>query len=192
MLYVLGFILFLIYTCLIFFIKEYYLLCIVLVINIILMIIVKENIKKAIISLLKITPFIIFTTVINIAFSGISYGILIGIRLMLVCNITYIYAKKMTPGKLQYVIEILLKPLKIFKINSKEIGIIVCIGIAFIPIIQREITEIKYSLKSKGFDLRFTNIIKKPNYILTPLLTQVIKRVGQIEQSLLSKGYVAE
>lgn len=192
MLQILGFILFLTYTCLIFFIKEYYLLGIVLIINILLMIILQENIKKVIISLLKIAPFIILTTAINIAFSGISYGILIGIRLVLVCNITYIYAKKMKPAKLQYIIETLLKPLKIFKINSKEIGIIVCIGIAFIPIIQKQITEIKYSLKSKGFDLRFRNIIRKPNYILVPLLTSTIKRVGQIEQSLLSKGYVSE
>ena len=98
----------------------------------------------------------------------------------------------MTPQRLQYVVETLLKPLKIFKIDSKEIGIMVCIGVAFIPIIQKQISEIKLSLKSKGFDLRFWNIIKKPNYILVPLLTSIIKRVGEIEQSLLSKGYISE
>ncbi len=192
MLYVLQFVLFLIYTFLIFLIKEYALLCMVFIINIIVMIISKENIKNVILAILKIMPFIIFTTIINILFSGISYGLLIGIRLIFVCHITYIYAKKMTPQKLQYVVETLLKPLKIFKIDSKEIGIIVCIGVAFIPIINKQISEIKYSLKSKGFDLRFKNIIKKPNYILVPLLTSIVKRVGEIEQSLLSKGYMSE
>ncbi len=189
---VVQFILFLIYTFLIFFIKDYYLLLIVFIINILIMIILKESIRNTIFAILKIMPFIIFTTIINIAFSGISYGILIGIRLILVCNITYIYAKRTTPQKLQYVVETLLKPLKIFKIDSKEIGIMVCIGVAFIPIIQRQISEIKLSLKSKGFDLKFVNIIKKPNYILAPLLTSVIKRVGEIENSLLSKGYMSE
>ena len=191
MLYIIEFILFLAYTIAVFFIKEYYLLGIIAILNIVLMIILKENIKKAIFAILKLMPFIIFTSGINMIFSGISFGMLIGIRLILVCNMTYIFSKKMTPQKLQYVIETLLKPLKIIKIDSKEIGIMVCIGISFIPILQNEITELKYSLKAKGFNLNFKNIIKKPNYILTPLITSVIKRVGEIECSFLSKGYVS-
>lgn len=190
MLTIIGALLFLVYTIAIFFIKEYYLLGIVLIVNLLLMIILKTNIKKGIISILKLLPIIIFTSVINSLISGIEFGVLIGFRLILVCNVTYIFAKKMTPNKIQYIIETLLKPLKIIKINPKEIGIIVCIGIAFIPILQREITEIKYSLESKGFKLNLKNIIGKSNYILIPLMTSVIKKVGEIEHSLISKGYV--
>lgn len=189
MLYIVEFVLFLIYTILVFFIKSYFLLGILFVVNILLMIILKQNLKKALIAVLKIMPFIIFTAGINMIISGISYGVIIGIRLILVCNITYIFSKKMTPHKLQYVIETLLKPLKIINIDSKEVGIIVCIGLTFIPIIQKEMTELKYSLKSKGFSLSFKNIIKKPNYILVPLITSIIKRIGEIENSLYSKGY---
>lgn len=190
MLYIVEFVLFLMYTVLIFFIKDYFLLGIFFVINILLMIILKQKLKKALMVVLKIIPFIIFTAGINMIISGISYGILIGIRLILVCNITYIFSKKMTPHKLQYVIETLLKPLKIININSKEVGIIVCIGLTFIPIIQKEITELKYSLKSKGCNPNLKNIIRKPNYILVPLITSIIKRIGEIENSLYSKGYV--
>lgn len=189
MLYIVEFVLFLMYTVLIFFIKDYFLLGIFFVINILLMIILKQKLKKALMSVLKIIPFIIFTAGINMIISGISYGILIGIRLILVCNITYIFSKKMTPHKLQYVIETLLKPLKIININSKEVGIIVCIGLTFIPIIQKEITELKYSLKSKGCNPNLKNIIRKPNYILVPLITSIIERIGEIENSLYSKGY---
>ena len=189
MLYIVEFVLFLMYTVLIFFIKDYFLLGIFFVINILLMIILKQKLKKALMSVLKIIPFIIFTAGINMIISWISYGILIGIRLILVCNITYIFSKKMTPHKLQYVIETLLKPLKIININSKEVGIIVCIGLTFIPIIQKEITELKYSLKSKGCNPNLKNIIRKPNYILVPLITSIIKRIGKIENSLYSKGY---
>lgn len=190
MLYILEFILFLAYTILVFFIKSYYLLGIVFLINIILMIASKENLKKAIFAVIKLMPFIIFTSGINMIISGFSYGLLIGLRLILVCNMTYIFARKMTPEKLQYVIENLLKPLKIIKIDSKEIGIIVCIGITFIPIIQREIQDIKYSLKAKGYQMNIKNIIKNPNYILVPLMTSIIKKVNDLEASLLSKGYV--
>ena len=65
----------------------------------------------------------------------------------------------------------------------------VCIAIAFIPIVQNAIIELKYSLKSKGFNVTIKNIIKKPNYILAPLITSVIKRIDDIENSLISKGY---
>lgn len=189
MTYIITFILFLIYTIGIFFIKEYYILGIIALINVILMIILKENMKNAFITMIKIMPFIIFTSVINTLISGMNHGLLIGIRLILVCNTTYIFAKKMTSHKLQYVIETVLKPLKIIKVNSREIGIMVCIAIAFIPIVQNAIIELKYSLKSKGFNVTIKNIIKKPNYILAPLITSVIKRIGDIENSLISKGY---
>ena len=191
MLYVIEFLLFLAYTVFVFFIKSYSIILLLAIFNIILMIILKENIKDAFILVLKLMPFIIFTSVINMIITGISYGILIGLRLILVCNMTYIFSKKMTQQRLEYVIETLLKPLKILKIDSREIGIMLCIGIAFIPIIQREITQIKYSLNSKGFKINLINVIKKPNYILAPLITSVIKRVGEIENSLLSKGYVS-
>lgn len=191
MLYIIQFILFIAYTILVFFIKSYSLLGIVCAINIILMLLLRENFKRAIFAILKLMPFIAFTAGINMIISGINFGALIGIRLILVCNMTYIFAKKMTPHKLQYVIEVLLKPLKIFKIDSREIGIIVCIGTTFIPIIQREIQEIKYALKAKGYEINFRNVIRKPNYILVPLITMVIKKINDIEASLLSKGYVS-
>lgn len=189
--YIIEFILFLIYTILIFFIKDYFILGIVAIANIILLIISKENIKKLILTIIKLMPIIVFTAGINIIMGDINSGILIGIRLILLCNMTYIFSKKMTMQKLQYCIEKILKPLKILKINSKEIGIIVCIGISFIPIIQKEMQEIKYSLKSKGYNLSFKNVIKKPNYILVPLITGIIKKVSEIEASLMSKGYIA-
>lgn len=189
--YIVEFLLFLAYTILIFFIKNYFLLGIIAIINIILMIICKESIKKLLLTIFKLIPIILFTSSINIIMGDINSGILIGIRLILVCNITYIFSKKMTMQKLQYCIEKILKPLKIIKINSREIGIIVCIGIAFMPIIQKEMQEIKYALKAKGYNLNFKNVIKKPNYILAPLITGIIKRINDIEASLLSKGYIA-
>jgi len=194
MIYIIEFILFLIYTVLIFFVENFYILGILLIINIILLI--KSNLrdtlnalKQLFFLLIKLMPFILFTSIINAIINNISSGILIGIRIILVCQSTYIFTSKMTIQKLQYVIENILKPLKIIKINSKEIAIIVCIGIAFIPIMQKELQELKNSLKAKGFKPNFKNFISKPNYILLPFITKVIKKVGEIEISLMSKGY---
>jgi len=181
---------FIIYTSLIFFIKEYYGLLIVLSINILAMIVLKINAKKTIKFCIKMLPFILFTVVINIVLSNIEYAILIALRLILVCQITYIFSRKMTPRKLQKAVEKICMPLKILKVNPKEIGVIVSIAVSFIPIIQKEMQNLKYSLESRGFRINIKNIITKPNYILIPLITGVIRKVVEIEQSMISKGYV--
>ena len=84
MIVTLEFLTFLIYASLIFFIKNYSNLVIVLLINLILMVILKINAKKTLLFLLKCLPFILFAGIINILLSNIEYGILISIRLILV------------------------------------------------------------------------------------------------------------
>jgi len=187
---VVAFIAFLIYTSAIFFIKSYYLLEIVFAINLILMLIFNINYKKIAMFLLRLLPFIAFTGIVNIILGGVGLGILISVRLILVCQVTYIFSKKMTPKKIQYAIEKILLPLQLFKVNTKEIGIMVAISISFIPIIQKEIQNLKYSLTSKGFQINFRNIVKRPNVIIAPLITSVVKRTTEIEESLISRGYV--
>lgn len=95
------FILFLIYTSLIFFIKSKILLLAVFLINMFLMAILKINLKNTCKFIFKILPFIIFTAVLNVLFGSLEHGIYIGIRLILVCQITYIFSKKMTPRKIR-------------------------------------------------------------------------------------------
>lgn len=180
---------FLSYTCLIFFIKNNYLIGIIVGINIILMILLKVSAKRTFCFCFKLLPFILFTVAINIFVGDLHLGVLIGIRLILVCMITFIFGTHMTPKKVSKGIEGILLPLKIFKINTKEIAIMVSISLAFIPILAKEIQNLKYSLISKGFKLNLKNTIKHPNVILLPLITSIIKRTAEIEQSMLSRGY---
>ncbi len=191
MIVALEFLTFLIYASLIFFIKNYSNLVIVLLINLILMVILRINARKTLLFLLKCSPFILFTGIINILLSNIEYGILISIRLILVCQVTYIFSRKMTPKKMQTAIEKICIPLKIFRINPREIGVMVSISIAFIPILKKELENIKYSLTSKGFKVNFLNIVKNPNAVFLPLITSVIKRTSEIEYSMIAKGYVS-
>lgn len=183
-------ILFLIYTSLIFFLKEPTTLICVALINLCLMLIFKISLKKMIMFILRLMLFILFTVLLNILLGSLEIGILIGIRLILVCSITYIYSSKMTPKRLQIAVEGLLFPLKIFKANTKSIGIIVSMAISFIPILQREIQNVKYSLFAKGYIINFKNFLKKPSLILMPIITSTIKKVAEIEQSMLSKGHI--
>ena len=85
------FILFLICTIGVFFINSYIILASIAIFNLILMIIIKVNINNAINNLVKLLPFILFTFFINILFADLKFAMLIGVRLILVCNLSYIF-----------------------------------------------------------------------------------------------------
>lgn len=184
------FILFLIYTLSVFFISSYYGLLGIAIINLLLMIILKIDIKKAVKNILQIMPFIIFTAIINIFFQDINGATYVFLRLILVCNMTYIFSKTITTTRYAVVLEKLFVPLKLFKINPKDVSMIVLIAITFIPILGNELTQIKYSLKSKGMNTNNLNILKNLNLVFKPFFVSLLQRTAQIEMALKSKSYV--
>ena len=153
------------------------------------MLISKININKAIKNLIKLMPFILFTVVINIIFVDLKFAILIGVRLILVCNISYVFSKTISYTEFGEVIEKLLFPLKIFKVNPKEIGIIITIALSFMPILKDELLQIKNSLKAKGMNMTNINLIKNANLIFKPFFVSVLQRINEVEMSLRAKGY---
>ena len=186
---IIKFILFLIYVVGIFFINNYIILGIIAIFNLILMIISKINVKKSIINLIKLLPFILFTAVINLIFANLDFAILITVRLILVCNMSYIFSKIITYLEFAEVIEKLCYPLKILKINPKEIGLIITIALSFMPIMKDELFQMKNVLKVKGINLSKINLIKNINLIFKPFFISVLQRVNEIEITMMAKGY---
>ena len=184
------FILFITYTILIFLINDFKLLLIPLFINIICIIILKLNIKNMLINLLKLSIFILFTIIVNFIVESIEYALIVAFKLLLICNITYIFSKSISYMEFAKVIENIFYPLKIFKIEPKNIGIIVCIALAFIPILKKELEELKYVLKIKGFKISLINILKNISVISKPFFVSILRKVNDIENTLLIKGYV--
>ena len=186
---IIKFILFLIYVIGIFFIDNYYILAGICLFNVLLILITKINIKKAIINLIKLLPFILFTSLINLILIDVKSTILITVRLILVCNISYIFSKTITYLEFADIIEKLFYPLKIFKINPKEISLIVTIALSFMPIMKDELFQIKNVLKVKGINSTKINLIKNMNLVFKPFFISVLQRINEMEYSLKSKGY---
>ena len=183
------FVLFITYTILIFLIYDFKLLLIPLFINIICIIILKLNIKNMLINLLKLSIFILFAIIVNFIVESIEYALIVAFKLLLICNITYIFSKSISYMEFAKVIEYIFYPLKIFKIEPKNIGIIVCIALAFIPILKKELEELKYVLKIKGFKISLINILKNISIISKPFFVSILRKVNDIENTLLVKGY---
>ncbi len=180
---------FLIYTVGIFFINNYIILASIAVLNVILMLTIKINMKKALNNLFKLLPFILFTAVVNILFADLQFAILIGVRLILVCNLSYIFSKTITYTEFGEVIEKLMYPFKIFGINPKEIGLVITIALSFMPIMKSEFGQMRNVLKVKGVKPTNFNILKNLSLIFKPLFISVLQRLNEVEMSLKAKGW---
>lgn len=189
---IIKFICFLIYTIALFYIKDYFVLFVLFSFQLLLMFMANVSIKGVIKTIFHLMPFILFTVIINAFVMSLEEAILIGIRLIIVCYMTYIFGKTTTAMEIAKVIQNLLYPLTWFKINTQNIGIMVSIGITFIPIIKKEIENIENSLIAKGFNMSFKNKVKHIKYIMGPLFYSLIKRVKQMEDSLKSKAYIED
>ena len=186
---IIKFIFFLTYVILIFFVKSNIALVGALAINITLIIAYKINLNNLINNIIKIFVFVLITAIINAFVVNINYAILIGIKLILVCIMTYIFSKVLSYMEFATVIEDLAYPLKFVGINPKDLGLLITIAISFIPILREELERIKYVLMVKGFKINTINIIKNMNIIFKPLFVSIMERINEIEYSLKAKGY---
>ena len=159
---------------------------IVLFINIILILVFRIPIKKTFINLLFLMPFILITSLFNLIFGTLNECLLITLKLILVCNITYIFKSSFGTTNILNSIEVLFSPLKLLGISPKDISLIINIALTFIPTLIRDLEQIKYCLKIKGSNKLSINNIK---YTFKILLTSIFKKTNYMELSLKSKGF---
>ncbi len=183
---IIKFIFFDIFVLSVFFINNYLILFLIFLSNLIIEKILKIKLKKSIEYLLYISPIIIITLIINSLISNIEYAFLIMVRFIIACNSTYIFSKSISVVEISEVIEKLLSPLKLFKINTSSIGLLISMGISFIPILKDEIIELKQILISKGYNMKINNI----HLFVRPLIISILKRTNEIEKAIIAKGYV--
>lgn len=189
---ILKFIAFFVYTIGLFWIENIYILTCIFALQVIFMLLCHISIKGATKTILHLMPFIIFTVVIDVFIMELMDAIRIGIRLIMVCHITYLFGKTTTAMQIADAIKRLLYPLKWFGVNINNIGIMISLAITFIPIIKQEITNIQYSLIAKGVNMSFINKIKHINYIMGPLFYSLLRKVEEIEYALKSKAYIED
>jgi energy-coupling factor transporter transmembrane protein EcfT len=178
----LGFIL---YATAIFFIQNPFLFLGVLVFNLLAMVVLKIKLAEAIENIGKILPFILLTVLINWILENYEYAFLVAIKLILVCNSTYIYAKTTSVREMAITIKNLCMPLKLWKVNLEDIEILVCISLSMIPILKKEYRQLKEASFAKGMEINLKNM--KP--ILAKLMVSLMKRVNELEESMIEKGY---
>lgn len=179
------FLAFLIYSTVIFFLPNSKTILIPICINLFAMIILRKKAKSIMSTTLKVLPFILFTFTINCWLDTYINAIWIGIKLLIVCNMTVIYSRTTSVNGVAETIKLLCTPLKIFGVNTDDIKIMVCISLSMIPILKKDLNETRDACKAKNMRLNLRNT----KYIIASFFITLLKRVNQIEDSLIAKGY---
>jgi energy-coupling factor transport system permease protein len=172
------------YTVLIFFCGGPWLLGFFAV-NIAVMIITRITPFQALKYLVPILPFVLFAALFNFILGYLKDAADLSIRLILIVNITQGYKKSTSVDDLSSAIEILFSPLKIFKIEGRDIGLMVCIALAFIPVLRRDFKQIRLALCAKGMKMTARNF----TYVLVPFFTGILQRTDEIAKAIRTKGY---
>lgn len=184
--YALILLIFLAYTLAVFALSSFPILALCCVFNIGLMFFARVRPRPALFYFLRLLPFIVFASAVNFFFDGFRTGLLFFIRLLLVCHITHCFRYVLPSRKLAGGVEFLMTPLRLFKLNPRDTGLMISICLAFIPVLGREMEQLKLGLKAKGLSLG----VKNAPYILRPLIAGIFKRTGEITLALKAKAYI--
>ena len=185
---VIKFLLFILYSTIIFFLPNNKLMLLFIIFNLFIMFFYKIQFKKFITKSTQVLPFIVFTFLINYILDNLSNALWIGIKLFIVCNITIIFSEITSILGIAETIKIICSPLKILKVNTDEIKVMVCISLSMIPILKKELYEIKEACIAKNIVFN----VKNMKIILSKFFITLITRVNEIEESLIAKGYSNE
>ena len=166
----------LIFSFFLFFINNLFLLVILLFLSIILSVIFKVRLPLYL-------PFIIVIIInffLNYFISGINDAFIVSIRLFIMFIAVNLIISIIGISNISKIIG------NVFR--SKELALIISISLCFIPLMIKEIRDIKTSLYAKNFSLNFKNIITKGHVFVICFFTNLFKRVDDMEKYLLSCG----
>lgn len=149
------------------------------------MVLTRKTIGKTICRTIKIFPFILFTFVINGILDNWVNALWIGVKLILVCNITVVYANTtsiMRSCRNDPIIMHTFETIKHSTRRDKNNGMYVFIDDSNF---KKDLRELKEACKAKNMKWNIPNM----KFIFSRFFLSLIQRVNQIEEALIAKGY---
>lgn len=126
------------------------------------------------------------------SYGGMLQGIHVVLRTMLVLVISNILTVTTTPLALTEGIAVLIKPLKLFKIPTEQIALILSVAMQFIPTLFEEAEMIKKAQTARGARFDSKNWIDKAKAVLPlviPIFLAAFKRADELSLAMEARGY---
>ena len=170
------FIFLILFSFLLFFINNVYVIISFFVVDILLSILFKVKLPLYL-------PFIIVLLInflLNFLLSNFQDAIVVTFRLIIMFMTVNLIIKKIGIMSVSRIIGYLF--------HSKSLELIVSISLSFIPIMIKEIRNIKDSLKTKNFTFSFKNVLERPHIFVITFFNNLFKRINEMEKVFISRG----
>ena len=123
---------------------------------------------------------------------GVSFGILISLRLILLIILSSLLTLTTSPIKLTDAMEKILSPLAKIGVPSHDLAMMMTIALRFIPTLLEETDKIIKAQKSRGVDFESGSIFKRlRNFvpILVPLFLSSFRRADELAMAMEARCY---
>ena len=128
---------------------------------------------------------------IKITEFGLSQAGIIFSRFILIIFFSTLLTLTTTPLSLSDAVEALLKPLKVFKVPTHEIGLMLSMSLRFVPTLMDDTTRIMNAQRARGVDFGEGTIVQKVKSIipiLIPLFASSFKRADALAIAMEARG----
>ena len=141
-------------------------------------------------ALVSVNVFSLFT--ISVSKQGVINAVFMVIRLLYLLISTSVLTLTTTPLMLTDGIERLLRPLKVIKVPSHEIAMMMTIALRFIPTLADETDKIMKAQAARGADFESGSLIRRAKAmipILVPLFVSAFRRADELATAMESRCY---
>lgn len=136
----------------------------------------------------RLKIFLLSIFIFNIIFNS---SFLLTFQLLLKIIIVILYSQVLlfttATSDMIFSIEWLLRPLKLFKINTKQISFCICLSIVFIPVVIEQFNAIIKSIKGRGINIEKGNIkqrIMLLTSVIIPMFILTLRSSDALAESL--------
>ena len=132
---------------------------------------------------------------INVTSGGIRQGAVIVLNVIFVILWSKLFVLTSSPIEITNGIGFYLKPLRLFKVPTNNLALILSVSIQFVPTLLLEAQNIKKAQTARGAEFESRNIFKKAKCIfplIVPIFINAFKRADELSQALEARGYKGE
>lgn len=126
---------------------------------------------------------------LNLIFDNVITCLITAWKLVIVANFTFVFGKAFSPAMLAAGFSQFLFPLKLFKVDTNSLSLMIVIALEFIPILSKSAKELQKSLKARGFKLGFKNVFSQGHVVFALFFSELFKRVDCLELAIKARGY---
>lgn len=157
--------------------------------NFILVVVFKLKFNKMLRCFLKSLVFVGMVFAFNLIFDTFVNSLIVAWRLEIVTLGAFVFSCVVTPSRLSEGFCQLLYPLKVFKVNINDVSLMLVVAFNFIPIISRDVTALKQTLKARNVKLNLKTFFTQSHLLFVMFFAGIFKRVDELEQVVLARGY---